>query len=63
MGIRVVRIDNGVPASFWRMVLRQTIGYWLSAIICYLGFLWALFDANRQTWHDKLAKTLVIQTR
>jgi uncharacterized RDD family membrane protein YckC len=63
MGIRVVRIDNAVPASFWRMVLRQTIGYWLSAIICYLGFLWALFDANRQTWHDKLAKTLVIQTR
>jgi uncharacterized RDD family membrane protein YckC len=63
MGIRVVRIDTGRPVGFWRMALRQVIGQWLSAIVCYLGFLWALFDANRQGWHDKIAKTLVVQTR
>ena len=63
MGIQVVRVDTGVPVGFWRMALRQVIGQWLSAIICYLGFLWALFDANRQGWHDKIAKTLVVQTR
>jgi uncharacterized RDD family membrane protein YckC len=63
LGMQVVRVDNGAPASFWRMALRQIIGQWLSAIVCYLGFIWALFDANRQGWHDKLAKTLVVQTR
>jgi uncharacterized RDD family membrane protein YckC len=63
MGIQVVRFDTGVPVGFWRMALRQVIGQWVAAIICYLGFLWALFDANRQGWHDKIAKTLVIQAR
>ena len=63
LGIQVVRVDTGVPVGFWRMALRQVIGQSVSAIICYLGFLWALFDANRQGWHDKIAKTLVIQTR
>lgn len=63
MGIQVVRFDTGVPVGFWRMALRQIIGQWVAAIVCYLGFLWALFDANRQGWHDKIAKSVVVQTR
>ncbi len=63
LGIRVVRVDTGVPVGFWRMALRQIIGQWAAAIVCYLGFIWVLFDANRQGWHDKIAKTLVIRTR
>lgn len=63
LGIRVVKIDTGVPAGFWRMALRQIIGQWVSAILCYLGFIWAMVDANKQGWHDKIAKTLVIRTR
>jgi uncharacterized RDD family membrane protein YckC len=63
LGIRVVKRDTGLPIGFWRMVLRQTIGQWVAAILCYLGFLWAFFDANRQGWHDKIAGTLVIRTR
>jgi uncharacterized RDD family membrane protein YckC len=63
LGIRVIKVDTGVPASFWRMALRQIIGQWVSAILCYLGFIWAIFDANKQGWHDKIAKTLVIRTR
>jgi uncharacterized RDD family membrane protein YckC len=63
LGIRVVKRETGLPAGFWRMALRQTIGQWVAAIACYLGFIWALFDANRQGWHDKIAKTLVVRTR
>ena len=63
LGVQVVRADTGVPVGFWRMFLRQLAASYISAPICYLGFLWAFFDANRQTWHDKMAKTLVIQTR
>ena len=63
LGIRVVKKETGQPAGFWRMALRQTVGQWVSAILCYLGFIWAAVDANRQGWHDKIAKTLVIRTR
>ena len=63
LGLRVVRFDTKEPARFWRMALRQVIGQWVAAIVCYLGFIWAIFDANRQGWHDKIAKTLVIRTR
>jgi uncharacterized RDD family membrane protein YckC len=45
------------------MALRQIIGQWVAAIFCYIGFIWALFDANKQGWHDKIAKTLVVRTR
>jgi len=63
LGIRIIKVDTGVPAGFWRMALRQIVGQWVSAIVCYLGFIWVLFDANRQGWHDKIAKTLVVRTR
>jgi uncharacterized RDD family membrane protein YckC len=63
LGLGVVKRDTGLPVGFWRMALRQTIGQWLAAIVCYLGFIWVLFDENRQGWHDKIAKTLVIRTR
>jgi uncharacterized RDD family membrane protein YckC len=63
LGLRVVKMETGVPAGFWRMALRQIIGQWVAAIFCYIGFIWALFDANKQGWHDKIAKTLVVRTR
>jgi uncharacterized RDD family membrane protein YckC len=62
LGIRVVNRDTGLPAGFWRMALRQIVGQWISAVVCYLGFIWVLFDANRQGWHDKIANTLVVRT-
>lgn len=63
LGIQVIKRETGLPAGFWRMALRQIIGRTVASIICFLGFIWALFDANRQGWHDKIAKTLVIRTR
>jgi uncharacterized RDD family membrane protein YckC len=63
LGLCVVKHDTGLPVGFWRMALRQVIGQWAAAIVCYLGFIWVLFDANKQGWHDKIAKTLVIRTR
>ena len=63
LGIRVVNRESGLPAGFWRMALREVIGKLVASILCYLGFIWALVDANRQGWHDKIAKTLVIRTR
>ncbi len=41
--------------SFIRAVVRI-----ISEMFFYLGFVWAVLNPLRETWHDKAAKTLVI---
>ncbi|WP_428738103.1 RDD family protein [Sulfurimonas sp.] len=59
MKIRVIEIktlDN--PTIF--SALNRAIFKVISEIFLYLGFLWGVLDPFRQTWHDKTAKTLVV---
>lgn len=56
--IRVIKAD-GTPLSDTDAVIRA-IGYQVSSIVCGLGYIWAIFDKNNQTWHDKLARTYVV---
>jgi uncharacterized RDD family membrane protein YckC len=58
LGLRIVRQD-GRPISVGRAILRY-LGYWVSAIPLFLGFIWILFDRQHEGWHDKLANTHVI---
>jgi uncharacterized RDD family membrane protein YckC len=60
-GLKICRLDGG-DITFARSVVRL-IGYWISAIPFFLGFLWIIFDKRRQSWHDKLADTHVIYIR
>jgi uncharacterized RDD family membrane protein YckC len=60
LGLQVVRTDH-TPLGWGRASLRF-IGYWISAIVLFLGFLWVLVDRRRQGWHDKLAGTYVVYT-
>lgn len=59
MKIRVIEIytlDNpNVLVSLNRAIFRI-----ISEMLFYLGFIWAMFDPSRQAWHDKTAKTLVV---
>ena len=59
MRIRVVSVDGGEtpgwPAAFNRGVFRV-----ISEIIFYFGFIWAMFDPFNQAWHDRTARTLVV---
>lgn len=59
MKIKVIEIrtlDNpNVLSSLNRAIFRV-----ISEMFLYLGFLWGMMDPARQTWHDKTAKTLVI---
>jgi uncharacterized RDD family membrane protein YckC len=57
--LRIVDAATGADAPFPRLVIRY-LGYLLSALPLGLGFLWMLWDARRQTWHDKLARTVVV---
>ena len=60
LGLKVMRTD-GRPISWARAIVRF-VGYWVSALPLFLGFLWILVDARRQGWHDKLAGTIVTYT-
>jgi uncharacterized RDD family membrane protein YckC len=58
VGVRVIR-SNGSRVSLGRAILR-IIGAYISGIVVFLGFLWALWDPRHQGWHDKLAGTVVV---
>jgi uncharacterized RDD family membrane protein YckC len=59
MKIKVVEIDT-MRQPRLMIALNRAIFRTISATIFYLGFVWALFDPARQTWHDKTASTLVV---
>jgi uncharacterized RDD family membrane protein YckC len=59
LGIRVIDFKAGGPIGYGRGVLRY-IGRFLSTIVVFLGYLWMLWDPEKQTWHDKIAGTVVV---
>lgn len=54
-----VRVD-GRPMDFPVAVIRHLASY-LSFLALGIGFFWAGWDPERQTWHDKIAGTLVVR--
>ncbi len=54
-GLQVVSF-SGEPPTPRQMLLRST-GYLLSAGTVFLGFLWAMWDEDELTWHDRLSRT------
>ncbi len=59
MSIRVVGLQTGYTIGYAGAFIR-VIGKIVSAIPCLLGFLWMLWDPEKQTWHDKLAGAAVV---
>jgi uncharacterized RDD family membrane protein YckC len=59
LGIRVVDFNTGGPIGYGRATLRL-IGRYISGIPCYLGYLWMLWDKEKQCWHDKMANDVVV---
>jgi len=60
-GIRVVGRQDGQPIGSGRALGRWLFASFISGNICYLGYLWALWDPQKQTWHDKIVDTIVIR--
>lgn len=58
VGIRVADASSNGPLGFGRAFLRDICRY-LSTIPLFLGYFWMLWDENKQTWHDKIAKAVV----
>jgi uncharacterized RDD family membrane protein YckC len=59
MGIRVIDFGGGGSIGYGRAFIRW-IGRFVSAIVFLLGYLWMLWDKERQTWHDKFANSVVV---
>jgi uncharacterized RDD family membrane protein YckC len=61
LGLQVVDQRAGGVPGFGKMFLREIVGRILSGLFLGLGYFWAVFDKNAQSWHDKLAGTVVIK--
>jgi uncharacterized RDD family membrane protein YckC len=61
LGIRVVDLRDGTggPIGYGRAALR-----WLVSIVSFVavlvGYLWMIWDSEKQTWHDKAVGSVVI---
>ncbi|MCA7010787.1 RDD family protein [Wolbachia endosymbiont of Tribolium confusum] len=62
LGLRVVNAQ-----TFEKLTLKQAIKRFFSFILStaplFLGFIWASFDKRCQTWHDKIADTVVVTNK
>jgi len=54
-GLRVVSFSGETPEP--RQMLLRSAGYLLSAGTFFLGFLWAMWDEDELTWHDRVSRT------
>jgi uncharacterized RDD family membrane protein YckC len=60
VGIRLVRERDGRYIGFW-MALVRTLAHFFDSFFFDLGYLWPLWDKKRQTFADKLCRTIVIR--
>jgi uncharacterized RDD family membrane protein YckC len=59
LGHKIVR-TNGRPVTF-AVALVRSLTSLFSLLVVFLGFLWAGWDREKQTWHDKIAGTVVVR--
>lgn len=61
MKLKVVDVE-GQKLSFMSVLMRETVGRYLSALVMYAGYIIVGFDNRKQGLHDKISDTLVIYT-
>ena len=61
LNIRVVDMRTGGAIGAGRATVRWLVQFFLSGIL-YLGYLWMLWDKEKQTWHDKASSSVVVPT-
>jgi len=58
--LHVVGFDGNAATP--RQLLWRSFGYLVSAPVALLGFLWALWDEDQLTWHDRISQTYLTET-
>jgi uncharacterized RDD family membrane protein YckC len=59
LNLKVVRLDDK-PITFLVALVRG-LAAGFSVIVLFLGFFWMIWDREKQTWHDKIAGTVVVR--
>jgi len=59
-GIRLISEATGMPPGGGLGIGRYFV-HIIDALPCYLGFLWPIWDSKKQTFADKLLKTVVVK--
>jgi uncharacterized RDD family membrane protein YckC len=62
VGIRAVDALTGGPVTPGRALVRWAVSI-ISGVAFALGYLWMLWDPERQTWQDHAARTYVVPVR
>jgi uncharacterized RDD family membrane protein YckC len=61
VGIRAVDANTGGPIGAGRAFGRMLFASFISGAVVYLGYLWNIWDKQKQTWHDKVTTTVVVK--
>ena len=59
LGLRLVSEESGEPIGAG-MAFARDLCHILDSLACYVGWLFPLWDAKRQTFADKILKTVVV---
>lgn len=60
LGLMLLKESTGKPVGAGISFLRQLL-HFLDSALCYIGYLWPLWDDKRQTLADKCVSTVVIR--
>ena len=60
MKIKVVS-ESGAKMNLTQAILRETVGKFISLVPLCFGYLWVLADDRLQSFHDKIARTVVVK--
>lgn len=56
-GLRLVSFDGSAPQP--RQLIWRSFGYLISGGTAFLGFLWAFWDEDHLSWHDRISQTYI----
>jgi len=62
LGLKVVSVDGG-ELKFVNILIRETVGKFVSGLILGIGYLMIAFSKKKQGLHDIIAKTLVVSNK
>ncbi|HEV8372343.1 MAG TPA: RDD family protein, partial [Actinomycetota bacterium] len=62
MNTRLLRMSDGQPIGAGQAFVRD-LAHIIDSLICYIGWLFPLWDARRQTIADKIMSTVVVAER
>ena len=60
-GMRLRDAKSGANIGVGRSVMRVIVSV-VSGLALALGYLWCIWDDDKQTWHDKAAGSVVVKT-